>query len=980
MNWKRFHKRLRRLYHNLIIFVILVAVFGGLGLAGYLFIKYPKETKQRIAGLLGKTPEKQKPTPRPQPLAPPEQITEGFWRTAEGTAVPGLIHGRLDLAQFVRKGLLTLSGNISSEQDVQRLFDGKSDTSVRFDDKGNAQLVLEFRRPQLLTAVRLVTASTNNGTFTLDCMEEPASWTRPDLDQRTHLVLAADRPYESHRDQVIKFPRPVNTAALRLTLNKSATDQPAYLADFELYGRITITSIRLAVESRRLLRYDQTPVTVRVHDDNGLVLEGLKRIAWHSSKPGVAKVDEQTSTIKAIRPGDTQIVAEVYNKPSDPLDILVYAPRPGPSGVSALPFHHSVFLEWEPPKTPEWVSHYLIFRRTPKSEFTRKPVGRSLEPRFTDEDCGAGATYLYKVEAYNRAGDVIGESESSPPVTTSKDTKLFTEVPCLDVLVLLYSEGFDKEEMQLKRNGLKEAQLFYYRNSLGALLLNMIMWDINTVPPKTDDRDLAKSSDVPDEQPGGEARPTMAYIAQDISSRGVTDNEFDVIYATGRGLAGFWGGFGLLGAGGAFGDPGPHDSGVPITKKHLYEASYGLTWIFCHECHHAIDGPVIGDDPYDMYFCHFYDNFPLRLPIKLDCGAHYDGIAQILRVYPHKYYYALREPHNDRIETLDADQDGFPDYDPRFPMDEERFGSSPDNPDTDGDGLGDLAEFSAGNFFGADPNNTDTDGDGVPDGQDTYPLYNHAEIIPYLPGGHEIDGVLEPSWSLYTEGIIFSVPDGIKARVYANYDNDYLYLAIESNKTLKWFIELDASGEDGRWSSPYRFRYADPSEGGKSVGDVWAEDASFVIRHGKSEVTSKGFKIEGAKVAFGTRNNKSRHGLGHIVEIALPKKLPPGCACCYFKKSAPITEGLFLEEGKIFGLNFYFNTNDAGGHYDGEWGCLFEVYHLVDSTLTGPEDLDGDGLDARQESRLGTDPTDPDTDHDGVPDSRDPAPIGSPAL
>ena len=974
MNWRKLKKKLRRLYHNLVIFLILAVIFGGLGYTAYMFIKHPKETKKTITAWLGKTPRKKKPKRRPKPPPPPEELAQGFWRTPEGTAVPGLIHAQLDLPQFARKGLLKISGNISSEENLERIFDGDTNTFVRFSEQDNARLVLEFRRPQVLTAVRLATASKNDGTFTLDCLAEPETWTRPDLDQRTHVVLATDRPYTSRRYQVVKFPRPVRTRTLRLTLEKGTADKPAYLGEMELYGRITISSVRLAVKSRRLLRYDETPVKVRVFDDNGIELGGLDKVAWRSSKPGIAKVDEEAGTIKAIRPGETRIVAEVYNKPSVPLNILVYAPRPGPSGVSALPFRHSVFLEWEPPKTPEWISHYLIFRRTPKSKFTRKSVGRSLEPSFTDRKCGAGATYLYKVEAYNRVGKVLGQSESTAPVTTSKDSKLFTEVPSIDVLVLLYSEGFNEHEMELKRKGLEEAKLFYYRNTLGALLFDMTLWDINTVPPKTDDRDLTKSRDMPDEDPGGEVRPTMAYISKDIEMRGVEHGEFDLIYATGRGLAGFWGGFIVLGAGAAFGDPGPHDGGVPIARKHLYKASYGLTWIFTHEAHHAFAGPLIGDDPFPMYGCHFGDNFPLGTQLKLDGGEHYDGIAAIMRTYPRKHYYKLREPYWQRIETLDADQDGFPDYDPRFPMDEERFGSSPDNPDTDGDGLDDLAEFCAGNFFGADPNNTDTDGDGVPDGDDTYPIYNRADIIAYLPGGHEIDGVLEPGWSLYTEGVIFCKEDEIKARIYANYDDEFLYLAIESNKKRQWFIELDASGEDGRWASPYCFRYADPTDPGKSFGDIWSGGAAFITRYGKTGITSKGFKVEDAKMAYGTRNNKFRRRLGYIIEIALPRKLPPG-ATCYSKKSFPITEGLFLEEDKVFGLNFYFNAlNDANNQHAGEWGSVFEVLHFVDATLSGAKDLDADRLDAYQESRRGTDPTDPDTDHDGIPDWRDKIP------
>jgi len=965
MNWRRLKKKLRRFYHNVVIFVILVGIFGGLGYVGYRFAKDPKGTRNAIAALF-KKPRASKPTRRLTPL-PPEKITEGFWRTREGVAVPGLIHARLDLAQFVRKGLLQVSGTIKANEKTERVFDGKTQTGIRFTDAGNAQLVLEFRRPQLGTAMSLGAASTHDGTFTLDCMEESESWTRSDLDQRTHCVLAQEQPYTSKRPQVVKFPHPVNTRTLRLTFHTSSADTPVALAEIELYGRVAITSVRLAATSRRLLRYEETPVELRAYDENGLQLGALGRVTWRSSTPGIVKVDEEANTIKALRPGETQIVAEVYKKPSPPITIVVHAPQAGPSGVAATPFHHSVFLQWEPPKIAEWIAYYQIYRRTPDSPFTDKPVGRAMAPQFTDRGCDAGATYIYKVETCNRDGKVIRTFEPSAPVTTSKDPKLFSEIPSLDVLVLLYSKGFSAERMELKRRGLDKAQLFYYRTSGGALLLDFTYWDIPTEPPETDARNSKKRETEFDEEPGGDTCPTMAYIAADIASRGVQQGQFDVIYATGAPLVGNWGGFALLGAAGSFGESG----GVPTAVKDLREANYGLMWVFCHEFHHALDGVIIGSNPLPMYSCHFSDNFPLATPeVPLDCGTHWDGLAEILRRYPRECYENLREPYRQRVETLDADQDGFPDADPRFPMDEERFGSSPDNPDTDGDGLGDLEEFCAGNFHGTDPHNPDTDGDGVPDGEDKYPLYNRAEIIPYLPGGHKIDGVLEPSWSRYTEGIVFSHRDGIEVRIYANYDDEYLYLAIESNKRLRWFIELDGSGEDGRLSSPYRFRYSDPSDRAKALGDVWTWDSALIAY--KSKLTSKGFDIEGAKVASGTRNEKCRPNLGRIIEVAIPRKLPPGSGHVYFLKRAPITEGLFLEAGKIFGLNFYFNDPDDGDNqFRGDWGCVFEIYRFVDATLTGPEDLDGDGLDALQESRRGTDPTDPDTDADGIPDARD---------
>jgi hypothetical protein len=78
------------------------------------------------------------------------------------------------------------------------------------------------------------------------------------------------------------------------------------------------------------------------------------------------------------------------------------------------------------------------------------------------------------------------------------------------------------------------------------------------------------------------------------------------------------------------------------------------------------------------------------------------------------------------VETFeDRDGDGVPDYSPNgeeLSITEETLGSSTNVADTDGDGLSDLEEATAGVRSGTDPNNPDTDGDGLIDGSDPNPL------------------------------------------------------------------------------------------------------------------------------------------------------------------------------------------------------------------------------------------------------------------
>ncbi len=67
----------------------------------------------------------------------------------------------------------------------------------------------------------------------------------------------------------------------------------------------------------------------------------------------------------------------------------------------------------------------------------------------------------------------------------------------------------------------------------------------------------------------------------------------------------------------------------------------------------------------------------------------------------------------------DRDGDGVPDYSfvygDEFSITEETLGSSTSHIDTDGDGLSDLEEATAGVRSGSDPNRPDTDGDGLID-------------------------------------------------------------------------------------------------------------------------------------------------------------------------------------------------------------------------------------------------------------------------
>ncbi len=187
----------------------------------------------------------------------------------------------------------------------------------------------------------------------------------------------------------------------------------------------------------------------------------------------------------------------------------------------------------------------------------------------------------------------------------------------------------------------------------------------------------------------------------------------------------------------------------PGNAKCAWRAMYNHAWLFCHEFGHGLDALWANSLGVDWIFNHFqpWDQTAHKH------GEHWDGNAWLLwwwagyvtrddMDWPFRpadqwqRYFICR--FGEVFQTADADGDGLPDDEPRVPVDEARFGSSPAATDTDDDGLDDLMELMAsqwlidglGEIFagpyarlGADPTNPDTDGDGTLDGADRYPLY-----------------------------------------------------------------------------------------------------------------------------------------------------------------------------------------------------------------------------------------------------------------
>lgn len=237
----------------------------------------------------------------------------------------------------------------------------------------------------------------------------------------------------------------------------------------------------------------------------------------------------------------------------------------------------------------------------------------------------------------------------------------------------------------------------------------------------------------------------------------------------------------------------------------------GNDWLMLHEFNHQTDSlhHVSGQPEY------WFNHYGL---MEDNVGKFYwwysaDGYL-IREATPSHWWLNLR--FGNIMATEDKDEDGIPDNDSNVWMDEKRLGTDHTKKDTDGDGISDLKELMSwnnsdrgwgedygGKKYFPDPTKPDSDGDGMPDGKDKFPVYPiNFEIIKQT---HDIQKPFTSGeWNL-----LYSLEDTrIKYSVYGNWDDDFLYFAVETAKDAMVSIGIDA-GADGWFigANNYRFQW-----------------------------------------------------------------------------------------------------------------------------------------------------------------------------
>ena len=182
-----------------------------------------------------------------------------------------------------------------------------------------------------------------------------------------------------------------------------------------------------------------------------------------------------------------------------------------------------------------------------------------------------------------------------------------------------------------------------------------------------------------------------------------------------------------------------------------------VAWLASHEFHHQMESQAqfwLSDREDDRIS--FDHPAPRRRVLRGDGtaeettwstngrhGEHWDVLAFWDRTLTDAQW--LRCYFGETITVEDKDEDGVPDNDPRLPLDELRFGSSPLKSKTDGE-MNDLAKIMLANWAPGplqsswtkppfapllpSPTKADTNGNGIPDAFDANPLVRQAPVIP----------------------------------------------------------------------------------------------------------------------------------------------------------------------------------------------------------------------------------------------------------
>ncbi len=423
--------------------------------------------------------------------------------------------------------------------------------------------------------------------------------------------------------------------------------------------------------------------------------------------------------------------------------------------------------------------------------FSEKEKSSKKHHTFEIKGLAPSAGYKYRIypgiNKIPRSESYMEYSFTTPP---GKGKKQYVYFPCPALIFTNLTDKrkqkpeyppfsqVPKEEKQRILEHIRETELFYWVTSNMQFFLDIIPVFINE---KMDYLDIFDSSpyyyplhDVVKETLKKAGRNIIDYSSiLYIGYNYRYDEKKKEYYLEGPG-GGFTSG---VGAGTGYGF-----SWWRATKKNH---NSGNNWLITHEFNHQLDEMFLKSGHPEYWFNHLSPS----IGNVGDFGEHFDANAFIMRRVPLMDWFDLK--YGDLKVTADKDEDGIPDNSPGLPLDEKRLNSSPEKPDTDGDGVSDFDEVQFSNWVVTGVAETyggmkyfpcltkpDTDEDGVPDGDDFEPLVPFKTDVLY----GDTDYKPADFFKKYKSGCFEQ--DGFRAEIAMSWNDKELILAAKMNRLV----------------------------------------------------------------------------------------------------------------------------------------------------------------------------------------------------
>jgi len=806
----------------------------------------------------------------------------------------------VDLPAWVRSNFTTVRTPPLENGSLDNLFDRNRSTMATLNSDGTALLEFFFREPIAVHQVGLT-----------PCRGAAYRWEvwfalEPDSEGRYKFhPLLEKRTVRGGTHDPVRLDQPVRLRGLRFVVDRMTADRKLLLAEVEVVAAIAITGLEVQWPETPLIAGGAYPIDVTGLDRHGGRTPIDNGLQWTLfPKKNILSI-ARNNMARALAPGKVEVRVAFGTIKHGPKKLTVRDPDPAPGAIEVIPLATTAAVRTDFAVREGYT--LLVFRREDGKQPSGTPRHRTPVNRFNDFGLRPGSIWHYSAAIANAEGIAVTQR-------TAEKRVQFAEQPgpdrcaaaSLEVLVAIYGKNLAPEDAEELLRGFEMARTFFFRNSLGRLNVDLCPVRLNAhIEP--------------------ERGPLFYSVEYDLARRGFLDQGLQLIHVAGPGMN--------LNCGGAcFGNGAAVSFGSSAEARAPFAAAparLNACWTFVHEFQHSVQGVVDAarGEP-SMLHGHFIDNYPLAGEAVFDAGDVYDGQAAILRRYAG--YDDLPAPWNGRIEAIDSDADGLPDDDPRWPVDEKRFGTDPAKADSDADGLGDLQEFCAGIYTASNPLDPDTDGDGLPDGQDPFRLSTFTgRIEKGTPPENALPG------SVLSRDIFFrsgdDAPDDL--RVLASWDEEALYIGFDAAGPIGVTIDLDGSGRLGAIATDVAVARADGAGRGS---DVYTAECALRVAYGDGALYKGGAAVAGGRVDSWQSGERWR------IRVLIPAALGAGTGRCHVPHDARPAAGLTLEPGRVIGVNFTaraLGAPDDDGSYalDGEfsagWSAVYELHRFYDAEL-----------------------------------------------